>query len=316
MIKSSIKKILRATDSIVQKNTGQHRVDSPGLLILTFHGTFERSQDAYCGDVDPQQAITIAHLREAIESMLEAGYCFVGTDSVRYLEPSRHWTMLTFDDGMATNQLVLPLLEEFKIPGVFFVCTGHVEHQKAYWWDVVYRNRKRQGVSDSAIAEEVKELKLLRMSEIEQRLRDDFGPRAMRVLGDLDRAMTVTELKKFASSPWVRIGNHTRDHAILTVLSPGEIEDQVVSAQDSLEAWIGLRPTTIAYPNGNSSPEIRSQMRSLGLLQGQTVRALKSSLPIHDLYALPRVTLWGQRSIQDQLQEARCGVSLIETLRR
>ena len=43
---------------------------------------------------------------------------------------------ITFDDGYLDNYLVAkPILEKYQLPATFFVCSGHINSQRKFWWD-------------------------------------------------------------------------------------------------------------------------------------------------------------------------------------
>ncbi len=286
-----------------------------GLLVLTFHGTFESEREANCGDFDPQQAITIAHVHECVERLLDAKYTFIAPDDLAKVSDPGRYAMLTFDDGCASNRGVLPILDEFRIPAAFYISTHHTAEQKAFWWDVVYRERHKQGVNGRQIAAEQAEIKLLQFDAIDKHLLDAFGPDSMKP-GTLDRAMTIGELKEFAKHPQVVIGNHTTDHAILTTLESEAVRAQIQKAQDDLTAWTGRRPTSIAYPNGNNNESIRRIARECGLTTGFTVAQGKFFPGKGNPMAIPRYTIWGQKPIGPQIDGARSSASILDRLKR
>ncbi|MHC2991880.1 hypothetical protein OB13_09840 [Pontibacter sp. HJ8] len=50
----------------------------------------------------------------------------------------RNSVAITFDDGYADNFLAArPLLEHFQLPATFFICSGNIDKQAAFWWDEV-----------------------------------------------------------------------------------------------------------------------------------------------------------------------------------
>src|SRR5439155_18230336 len=123
-------------------------------------------------------------------------------------------------------------------------------------------------------------IKSRRTDQIEAELIKRFGPTALTPRGDIDRPFTPAELRQFAASPYVHLGNHTADHAILTNYTPQEVRAQLQSAQESLRAMTGVDPIAIAYPNGAHNQAIVRACRDIGLKIGFTVRPQKSALPL------------------------------------
>ena len=103
--------------------------------------------------------------------------------------------MATFDDGYANNLHLRPILEEFGIPAVFFISTGHVLSGKPFWWDVLYRELWRRGASTKQISQVGQGLKELTNAEIEGVLTTMFGAQALVAVGDIDRPLRVAELR-------------------------------------------------------------------------------------------------------------------------
>jgi peptidoglycan/xylan/chitin deacetylase (PgdA/CDA1 family) len=151
----------------------------------------------------------------------------------------------------------------------------------------------------------------MKTADIETGLRARFGSRALVPVGDLDRPFTSAELREFATHPFVHLGNHTRDHAILTNYRDAEIRDQIDGAQRDIVEMTGIIPRTIAYPNGNESPRIWQASQDAGLHLGIGVRRGRNRLPIgggsKQARALKRFTLWGGRGWETQCRESRSG---------
>ena len=171
------------------------------------------------------------------------------------------------------------MLAERDVPAVFFISTGHVAEGKAYWWDVVYRRRTAEGVSIGAIRDEQARLKDRPHDEIDAYLIEHFAEDALLPAGDEDRPMTPEELREFCRAPNVHIGNHTRDHAILTNYDGDAVEEQILSAQDWLERVTGVRPFAFSYPNGNYSEKVVEITERCGIEVALTVEPRRNQVP-------------------------------------
>ena len=182
--------------------------DRPALLTFLFHSIFRDNREIALNHIDPQQGITVDIYRLFLEYFLEAGYRFVSPDDLQQgLAPDECCILATFDDGYFNNRLVLPLLQEYKCPALFYITTHNILHNECFWWDVVYRELSRQGLSRKTVSVEQKEYKKLSHPEIIQRLRDEFGKNVLRPCSDIDRPFTPAELQDFSAEKYVFIGN-------------------------------------------------------------------------------------------------------------
>ena len=105
---------------------------------------------------------------------------------------------MTFDDGYADNQRALEVLREFNVPVTLYASANHVEQGRRFWWDAVYRERRRQGAGGAAIEAEIAALKARRHDAIERHVTKEFGSRALVPVEDLDRPLTPEELRALA----------------------------------------------------------------------------------------------------------------------
>ena len=278
---STIQHFVRRTDAAVARAyLGVFR-ERNALMGFLFHSLFHNEQEIDQNLVDPLQRTTVAQFRQFIEYYLDAGYQFVGPDELlNGIRADKKYAVITFDDGYYNNVLARPILEEYGVPALFFISTNHVRQNKCYWWDVLYRERTAQGVTHDGIKREANEFKKLRTEAIEAQLIALFGPDALTPRGDVDRPFTPDELRDFATSPFVHLGNHTANHAILTNYTPEELREQVRGAQAALQEMTGKVPVAIAYPNGANDKAIVSACAELGLKIGFTVRPEKVHLPL------------------------------------
>jgi peptidoglycan/xylan/chitin deacetylase (PgdA/CDA1 family) len=60
------------------------------------------------------------------------------------------------------------------------------------------------------------------------------------------------------------IGNHTYDHGVLPLRSPGYIRDQIARTSDLIERATGSRPTLFRAPHGWRNPWLARTVRSAG----------------------------------------------------
>lgn len=288
--------------------------DRSALSIFLFHAVFKSADEADSGVVAPQQRITVDGFRRFARHYLEHGYRFVGPDEVLAgLDVGGRYVMATFDDGYYNNGLVVPVLEEFGIPAVFFIVTGNVRASKSFWWDVLHREARRQGLTRDEVRARSSELKREPPEAVEARLVERFGARCFEPVGDVDRPFTQEELRAFATHPLVHLGNHTRDHAILTNHRAGDVEARVRGCQEDLAELCGVEPKVIAYPNGNWSAEVAIASRRVGMELGITVERRKNYVPLDPdprvLMGLGRFTLWGHRDLDAQCRVFRSDFS-------
>jgi peptidoglycan/xylan/chitin deacetylase (PgdA/CDA1 family) len=268
---------VRAADFLDRKVSRHVPLERPGLLGFVFHSLFEDRRQVEEGLVHPQEGLTKADLRRLLGYFLENGYEFVSAAEIEAgLRADGRFVHVTFDDGYANNLGAVSILEELGVAATIFVTTAHVETGDAYWWDVLYRERRRRGAADGAIDIETEELKTRRRDAIDAYLRAEFGAEALRPVAEVDRPLTRTELEELARHPLITIGNHTRHHAILTRLGRDEVRAELEDAQSYLGDVLGARPRTVAYPNGDYDPTVLAVAKECGLELGVTVDRRKN----------------------------------------
>lgn len=320
MSRRNVESAIRATDRLLSRAHLGLFGERNSLIPFLFHGLFRDEREIELNHVHPQQAITVAQFRQFVEYFLSNGYQFVSpADVLGGLDAQNKYVMTTFDDGYFSNLMALPVLREFKVPATFCVCTNHIRDNKCFWWDVLYRERTRKGVSDATVELEIATLKHRKNSEIEKYLTDLFGRDCLKPLSDVDRPMTPAELRDFGQQQYVYLGNHTADHAILTNYSADEIRDQIVDAQRGIREMAGVETNVIAYPNGLYNAEVVKISKEAGLNLGITVDLKKNYLPLDisgtEMLRLGRFVLDGHVDIASQCACCRSDMSVYRWLR-
>jgi peptidoglycan/xylan/chitin deacetylase (PgdA/CDA1 family) len=277
----------------------------PSLLILLFHTLFHDEAEQEREVVYPTIGMTVPHFQAVIAYLIDNGFTFVAPSLIPdNLKADGQYALITFDDGYYNNTRVLPILHRFCIPALFFISANHILEHRAYWWDVVYRSCRRKGMSHKAIDACINRLKHCRHEEIHTRLSRDLGSGFMHPVGDLDRPLTPEELRDFVQDPWVHIGNHTSNHAILTNYTPEEIHKEIQDAQEALHACTGILPDAVSYPNGNYTEHILMVARQCGLRLGITVDPRINPVPLdtrsHAMMRLGRFMPVAHRSLMHQ----------------
>lgn len=297
MLRSVVSKGLRLADDVFIALSPDARRPAAALVGVLFHSLYASREQLCNGSLAPNQGVTVDDFRNFVEAALEAGYHVVSPEQVDAgLEPGRNYLAITFDDGYYNNTLALDVLEEFQVPATFFVSSHHVLQNKAFWWDAFSRQLTRTGATHSARKAKINALKTLTNDGIEAVLRERFGNAVLQPHSDLDRPFTAPELRDFARNKWVRLGNHTRDHEILTNCLPSEMASQIQDCQRELAAICGYAPVAIAYPNGNCSPAAVEAAAAAGLRVGFTVRPTRNAVPLATEYSrmtLGRFMFWG-----------------------
>lgn len=310
-----MKQLIKKIDQLCSRIFLRFVPEKASLIIVLFHGLFLDEREINEDHVDPQQRITIAKFREFCEYYVKKGYAFVSPEDVLSgLTAEKKYIMITFDDGYYNNSYALPALEEFGIPAVFFVSTNNVLRGKCFWWDVLYRERRKRGATPKQIEAEGRQLKSKTADEIEAHLLREFGGDCLKPIGTIDRPFTVAELREFSRNRHVHIGNHTCDHAILTNYSRSGVRQQILNAQLEIYRLTGVKPQIISYPNGSYSREIVRVTRDMGIKMGITIDAKKNYLPINvqniESVHLGRFILVGDMSIPAQCDVFRSEFSL------
>ena len=321
-MKKNIIYAINIADQIVSPVFLKFFNEKKSLIVLLFHSLFRDGEEISLNVIDPQQRITIKQFRQVIEYFLNHDYTFISpNDILDGLDNGKKYALITFDDGYFNNQRALPILKDYGIPALFFISTNYVKYNKCFWWDVIYRERIKQGMSVEDVRWEQQQLRKLKTNEeIEKYIKDTFGKKAFEPVGDIDRPFTLRELENFSKEKYVFLGNHTGDHASLTNYSSNGIKSQILDAQNTLYDITGIKPIAISYPYGKTSVsnEVIRISKEIGLKLIFTGSFNKNYLPLNfqsdGTMHLFRVSLQGNNRLINQCEVFRSDITLLFTI--
>lgn len=239
--------------------------------------------------------------------------------------PSRS-VVLTFDDGYSEwVDNIAPALRRRNLPATFFVTTGQLSDAGALWHERI--TAAVRALPDSGVKLPFGFGSYGQLASLDQRARlvVDLQKR-LKYLPLRDRVDAITMIEAQACQPLAlphgfdcaavrnlhsqgfEIGAHTVHHPILNESTPAEARDEIGQCKEELEAIIGGRVSSFAYPNGRPGtdfgPEHVDIVKACGYTSAVTTSAGVATRA-SDLFQLPRFTPWGVNDAQVSLQLAR-----------
>jgi len=107
------------------------------------------------------------------------------------------------------------------------------------------------------------------------------------------------------------VGAHSITHARLTSLSRADVDREIAGSREQLEAMLGVRVSSFAYPKGAHDDAVAGAVREAGLRLAVTVREalLRGSL---DRLRLPRVAVHASTSMLQFRSKLSGGLEVYE----
>ena len=238
------------------------------LLVLGWHNAdstpFFRSRPGACARGLARQLAALARFTNVVPLDTSLAALAKG----RPLPPRS--VALTFDDGYRDNlEIASPMLARLGLPATFYLVPGLLDRTIRPWWEVLawalaeatrtnveWRGRVLPTGSDppartalNALAEELKGLDATARDAAIDALIDDLRPRGSE---DEVRELFLDWPRARILAGGAAVGSHTMKHAILSREPPDEQMLDLRESREQLEAGLGVRVATLAYPNGTA----------------------------------------------------------------
>lgn len=234
------------------------RVAGRGRFALVMHGVSPASDPTLPATVQPHH--TAQEMRQTL-SWLKQTFTVLTPD--QFLCTDLPGVLLTFDDGFANNvDVLLPILEEFEAPAVFFITVQHVLNPRD--WLPATR----------VLVEQVWK----NLQDVPETTAQNFYD-----------GMTVEQLQACARHQLITIGSHTMTHPFLSKCSLPELENEIFASKRILEELTGKPVDTFAYPTGDYDTRAIQQVEQAGYKAAFAVDSMKLGA---SRFEIPRVGLY------------------------
>ena len=206
----------------------------------------------------------LAAMRIPVISLLEAAERMGAGDTERF-------AVLTLDDGYRDNfDHAYPILRRHQAPFSIFVATGMVDGTANAWWitlEEIIRKAETVRLGDGINARRytvrspgAKTRAFYDLAWALWSMDEPSRDRAIRALAAehafdirellLAEMMSWDQIRTLAADPLASIGGHTVSHPALAMLDTAAAEAEIRGGLNRLQAELGVRPATFAYPYG------------------------------------------------------------------
>lgn len=217
--------------------------------------------------------------------------------------------LITFDDACVDfKESAWPIMKKYGLPATVFVPTAYPNHpERMFWWDKLYRSIMFSDKSElhlpavGVLPLQSPEARRHSLRQVQNHFKMLSNVEAITLVeeisanlnGHLKPEKTVLdweELRQLAKEG-VTLGGHTQTHPILTQIPLPEVRKEIKGSMQDLNKEIGNVLPVFAYPNGNSSPEIRQILREAGIKVAFSMLRGFNNLDTEDPLCLRRVNI-------------------------
>ena len=258
-----------------QKNKDFHRSTENKLVILLYHGVTKFENNGICN----KQGKHISEKEFREHMLFIKQHCTpLSIDDWLSLRNGNNMpknpVIVSFDDGFENNfTTACPVLEEFKIPAIFYISSGMIGTHKMFWVDIIEDLINRTEAKRISLKlERIDEFDLLgednkfkTLLKIKSFCKAKPNNIKNKVISDLQiatnvepscfanpnyKSMSWDQLIKLANNPLFTIGGHSLNHNILSSLSNKDLESEVIQSLEMLEDKLGHPINHYSYPEG------------------------------------------------------------------
>lgn len=197
----------------------------------------------------------------------------------------RRACVVTFDDGWYDNlEYALPILVELQVPAVIFLAVDYIGTDGCFWQERLARllsvaartgpearelfagfgqpglidlDAPRAKLAIRAIIDSLKHVSVEQRDAAITRAEAHLATRGLVVeASHPDRFLDWAGVRTLAGSGVVTIGSHCCTHTPLPKLPLEQAQAELTRSRDAIAAQLGSQPHTLAYPNGDYTPQI------------------------------------------------------------
>jgi peptidoglycan/xylan/chitin deacetylase (PgdA/CDA1 family) len=287
-------------------------------VILMYHRVLPQELvDGEYAPVQPGMYVTPASLKMHLSYLKTHFSIILLSDLVNRLRAGQavsRCAVITFDDGWVDNYLyAFPILKELEIPATIFLASGFIGTTRWFWpeeisWAVLSVLKKKVDISllpdrllhivektpylqtEEIIDRIIAEMKLWKESD-RISVAKECSLLREKITGDSKRIlMNWEEVKEMSQSGLLNFGSHTVSHAMLDMLPPENVQQEINGCATQIYKETGLSTDTFAYPNGNYTQDNLCILSQAGITAAVTTKRgfVNESSP---LLELPRVAI-------------------------
>ena len=195
---------------------------------------------------------------------------------------------LSFDDGFANNyKYVLPLLEQYEVPAVFFITTIAGAGYDILWNDFLrmlnhygpqmirFEGKdfvKGKDGTYKSLPGALRLVDILRAGTFDQKkaMMEEWGAQLSyrdKVNSDFWLQMDTAQIRELADSKWATIGSHGYYHNDLAKIPLENAKEEMKQSKQWLEKITGRDIKAIAFPYGSYTKELINAAKESGYTQ-------------------------------------------------
>jgi peptidoglycan/xylan/chitin deacetylase (PgdA/CDA1 family) len=266
----------------ILRHRNRHRI-----AILAYHGL-------HGGECDALENFDglLTHVDRFARQMrfLRRHYHVVPLEECLASDGPPHRVVITFDDGYASLYThAFPILKALRLPATVFVPTDFVTGGEVMWWDRLRCAVKRvtapvltvsvNGTSRTfGMASLWDRLRTMRaLHDLLKPLAAEERRRIIERLGlpqtadPLRAPLTVRQMRDMAAHG-MTFQSHGATHRSFETLSAEEVSRELTQSKRILEAWVGQEVSWLAYPFGDTGPDVENALERNGYHGAVTMR--------------------------------------------
>lgn len=276
-------------------NNQLYKFNNNELLILLYHGVYENSLkgiENYSGK-HIKKDIFVTHLK----ILKDLNFTFLSIDQiVEYIKTKKKFpknsVSITFDDGFYNNyKVACPILDDLKIPAVFYITSGLINTDNLFWVDKI--EACINNTSEKSINVKLDKLYNFNIENKKNKIQANerikkFCKRAKvkirdNIISNLEAITRITPISSMSSNykilNWDQlnlinnnklftIGGHNLYHDTFTNMEPDKIDEEIYETLKLLKNNLNVDIKHYSYPEGQDldyNDDVIKSLKSQGI---------------------------------------------------